>query len=90
MKATVWRNSCSAPNDPMEKSNHVFMKQYFNSVLKGYPFRGKYDQDLLTLKNWATFFLRAAVMSVELPPRARAIVLFLKFKKKKRKEERKN
>ena len=62
----------------MEKSNHVFMKQYFNSVPKGYPFRGKYDQDLLTLKNWATFFLRAAVLSVELPPRARAIVLFLK------------
>lgn len=69
----------------MEKGNHVFMKQYFNSVLKGYPFGGKYDQDLLTLKNWATFFLRVAVMSVELPPRARAIVLL-----KKRKEERKN
>ena len=40
----------------MEKGNRVFMKQYFNSVLKGYPFRGKYDQDFLTLKNWATFF----------------------------------
>lgn len=74
----------------MEKGNHVFMKQYFNSVLKGYPFGGKYNQDFLTLKNWATFFfLRAELVSVKLPPRVRAIILFKK-KKKKREEENKN
>lgn len=45
--------------------NIVFMKQYSNSVLKGCPFRGKYDQDFLSLKNQATF-LRVATESVEL------------------------
>ena len=69
-----------------QKGNHVFMKQYFNSVLKGYTFGGKYDQDLLTLKNWATFFLRVAVMSVELPPRARTIMFKKKIKEGGKKE----
>ena len=75
----------------MEKGNRVFMKQYFNSVLKGYPFGGKYDQDFFTLKNCATFFfLRVALVSVKLPPRVRAIILFKKQTKKKMEEENKN
>lgn len=38
MKATVWRNSCSAPNDPMERATTFFMKQC-NSIAERLSFQ---------------------------------------------------